>query len=78
MLPQQFKANYLTTQNAMKVARMIGNYYIYDGIDRMKKTLIVLIEKESGRSFPDCLNYVNKISENQLNDFYTTCKKFAR
>ncbi len=76
-LPKQFKANYLTQQMAMTIGRKISrNDFYFDGIeDKVRRLLIEPIEKDSGRSFPDVLNYIKNLD---LAKFVLLCKSFAK
>jgi hypothetical protein len=77
MLPQQFKANYLTQQMAMKIGRQLSrNEYYFAGLeDKVRKLLVEPIEKESGRGFADVLCYVKSLD---IVEFVNKCKPFAK
>ena len=76
-LPKEFKSNYLTQQMALKIGRQLSrNEYYFDGLDKkIRKLLIEPIEKESGRSFPDVINYINSLD---ISVFINHCKPFAK
>lgn len=77
MLPKEFNKTYLTQQMAMKIGSqtLLAEYY-WDGIEeKIKRLLIAPIEKESGRGFPDVLNYIKSLP---LTDFILKCKKFSK
>jgi len=78
-LPREFKKNYLTQQNAMKVAGIASsNLYTNIAQQATKQALAKVIEKDSNRSFTDCINYVKNISEKKLEEFVKKARKFVR
>ena len=77
MLPQQFKANYLTQQMAMKIGRKLErNDYYFAGLEeKVRRLLVEPIEKESGRGFPDVWELIKSLD---LAEFINLCKPFSK
>lgn len=75
-IPKEFKKNYLTQKNAMRIAS--SDLYTNIAAERAQNALIAIIEKETDRSLSDCINVVKAIPEAKFNEFIKTARKFVR
>ena len=75
-IPKEFKKNYLTQQNAMKIA----SSYLFTNIavKHAQNALISIIVKETNRSLSDCTSLVKGIPEANFNNFIKLARKFVR